>query len=90
MEIFIEGSSDNTVIINSDSEFGGDLVEIGAVLLVAAFVGEDEQIATILNIFDEVVDLLLRELILGRGQDEEICFFDFIELDGILVQADLR
>jgi hypothetical protein len=65
MEVLIEGSTDNTIIINIDSEFGSNFIQVSVVLLVSSFISEDKQITTILNIFNKVINFLRTELILG-------------------------
>ena len=65
MEVLIEGSTDNTIIINIDSEFGSNFIQVCVVLLVSSFISEDKQITTILNIFNKVINFLRTELILG-------------------------
>lgn len=51
--------------------------------------GEDEKVAAVVDILFEVFDLGGGEEVFGGGEDEEVCFFDFIEVDGVLVESDL-
>ena len=85
MEVLIEGSSDNTIIINIDSEFGSNFIQVSVVLLVSSFISEDKQITTILNIFNKVINFLRTELILGWSQDKQVRLLNFIELDRIFI-----
>lgn len=85
MEVLIEGSTDNTIIINIDSEFGSNFIQVSVVLLVSSFISEDKQITTILNIFNKVINFLRTELILGWSQDKQVRLLNFIELDRIFI-----
>lgn len=67
MEIFVEGSSDNTIIIDLDSKFGGDGGEVGIVFVVSALMGEDEEVAPCFDILDEAVDFVGGEWVFGGG-----------------------
>ena len=42
---------------------------------------QDEQVASVLDIFFEVVDLSGCEGVFGSGDHKEVCLFDFFELD---------
>lgn len=85
MEVLIEGSTDNTIIINIDSEFGSNFIQVSVVLLVSSFISEDKQITTILNIFNKVINFLRTELILGWSQNKQVCLLNFIEFDRIFI-----
>ena len=85
MEVLIEGSTYNTIIINIDSEFGSNFIQVSVVLLVSSFISEDKQITTILNIFNKVINFLRTELILGWSQDKQVRLLNFIELDRIFI-----
>lgn len=85
MEVLIEGSTDNTIIINIDSEFGSNFIQVSVVLLVSSFISEDKQITTILNIFNKVINFLRTELILGWSQNKQVRLLNFIELDRIFI-----
>lgn len=58
MEIFIEGGPDNTVTVDSDSEFGGDIIEIGIIPGVSSLVGADEEISPSFHILDKIGNFL--------------------------------
>ena len=67
MEIFIEGSSDDTIVIDVDSELRGDSGNVGSVFAVSTFMGEDEKISPSFDILDEAVDFIRGERGFGRG-----------------------
>ena len=81
VEIFIEGSSDDTIVIDVDSELRGDSGNVRSVFAVSTFMGEDQKISSGLDILDKTVDFIRGEWGFGRGYDEEIGLFDFLEFD---------
>ena len=90
VEIFVKRCPDDAVGINGHSELLGDLGQIGVVPAVASLVRENKQVAPIFDILLEILDFGGGEGIFGRGEDEELCFFDFIEIDGVLVKSNLH
>ena len=61
----------------------------GSVLSVAALMGEDEEIASVLDKPFKIVDFGGREVVLGCGDDEKMGFFDLFKVDGFLIESDL-
>jgi hypothetical protein len=59
------------------------------VLALAAFMGEDEEIATVLDVAFEVVQFGGGEGVTGGGDHKEMRFFNPIEVHLFLIEADL-
>lgn len=51
--------------------------------------GEDEQVAAILDEALQIVDFCGSKGVLGCGDDEEMRFLDLLEVDGLFIEADL-
>lgn len=52
--------------------------------------GEDEKVASILDILFKVFDFGGGEVVLGSGHNEEISFFDLFVVDSFFVESDLQ
>ena len=64
------------------------MVRVGVPAL-SSFMGEDEEVTSVFNIFFEIFYFGGSEVLSGCGEDEEVGLFDFIEVDGIFVESDL-
>lgn len=89
VEIFIEGSSHYTVIIYLNPKFGCYFANICIIFLVSSFVRQYHQVSSILNIFNQVLNLFGAKFFFGRSKDKQICFFDLFKFNWILVKTNL-
>lgn len=90
MEIFVKGGPHNAIVVDLNSEFGSNFIEVGVVLLVSSLVADDHQVSSTFHILDEVGDFLRAEILLGGSDDEQVGLLDFLKLNGILVESDLE
>ena len=89
VEIFVKRCSDNTVRVDSHSKFTNHLVDIRIILPITSLVRKDQQIASILNILLEVLNLSGSKFILRSSKNKKMSFFNLIEIDGILIESNL-
>lgn len=90
VEVFVKRCSHHAVAVYADPEFGTNLADVGIVPLISTFVAQDHQFPTGLDVFDKIGDFLRSVVILWGGDDEQVGFPDFLEVDSIFIETDLN